>query len=162
MTTSTVLSPPLGHEWIAAHIPHAGSMCLLDEVLAWDDERIRCTATSHRDPGNPLRAQGRLAAVCGIEYAAQAMAVHGAVLGAARSRPRVGFLASVRNVDAHVERLDDVASPLIIDAERVSGDGNNVLYRFTVCSAKRVLLTGRAAVMLDANAGLPDTTTPSE
>lgn len=150
MTSSVVLSPPLPHEWIAAHVPHAGAMCLLDEVVAWDDERIRCTATSHRDPRNPLRANGRLAAVCGIEYAAQTMAVHGAVLGAARARPRVGFLASVRNVEAHVERLDDIAGPLTIDAEHVSGDGNNILYRFTICCEARVLLSGRAAVMLDA------------
>ena len=150
MISSLVPSLPLRREWIAAHIPHAGSMCLLDEVIAWDDERIRCTATSHRDPHNPLRSHGRLAAVCGIEYAAQAMAVHGAVLGAARSRPRVGFLASVRNVEAGVERLDDVDGPLTIDAERVSGDGNHILYRFTICCGERVLLTGRAAVMLDA------------
>lgn len=151
MTSPAALSPPLPRAWIAAHIPHAGSMCLLDEVVAWDDERICCTATSHRDPGNPLRANGRLAAVCGIEYAAQAMAVHGAVL-AARSRPRAGFLASVRSVEAHVERLDDIDGPLFIEAERMSGDGDNVLYRFTLRCAARVLLTGRAAVVLDANA----------
>jgi predicted hotdog family 3-hydroxylacyl-ACP dehydratase len=150
MTSTTALSPPLGREWIAMHIPHAGSMCLLDEVVAWDDERIRCTASSHRDPRNPLRENGRLAAVCGIEYAAQTMAVHGAVLGAVRSRPRVGFLASVRNVEARVERLDDLDGPLTIDAERVGGDGNNILYRFTICCGECLLLTGRAAVMLDA------------
>src|SRR6202012_731614 len=65
---------PLGREQIAASIPHSGAMCLLDEVQAWDDTRIRCVATSHRDPHNPLRARGRLATICGIEYAAQAMA----------------------------------------------------------------------------------------
>ncbi|HTH59494.1 MAG TPA: hotdog family protein [Paraburkholderia sp.] len=150
MTSPALPATPLPREWIAAHIPHAGAMCLLDEVVAWDDERIRCIATSHRDPRNPLRANGRLAAVNGIEYAAQAMAVHGAVLGAARSRPRVGFLASVRNVDARVERLDDVDGPLTIDAERMSGDGNHLLYRFTIGCGERVLLTGRAAVLLDA------------
>ena len=149
MTTPAVLSPPLARAWIAAHIPHAGAMCVLDEILAWDHERIRCTATSHRDADNPLRANGRLAAVCGIEYAAQAMAVHGAVLSATHSRPRAGFLASVRNVDTQVERLDDIDGPLIIDAERMSGDGNNILYRFTICCDERVLLSGRAAVMLD-------------
>ena len=69
MTATVVLTPPLDHAWIAAHIPHAGTMCVLDSVDAWDTERIRCTATSHRDPDNPLRAHGRLASVCGIEYA---------------------------------------------------------------------------------------------
>jgi predicted hotdog family 3-hydroxylacyl-ACP dehydratase len=57
-------------------------MCLLDDVLSWDASRIRCRSASHRTPDNPLRAHGRLGAACGIEYAAQAMAVHGALVGA--------------------------------------------------------------------------------
>ncbi|EHP44730.1 3-hydroxylacyl-(acyl carrier protein) dehydratase-like protein [Cupriavidus basilensis OR16] len=54
---------PLRHAWIAAHIPHQGTMCLLDSVLDWSPEFIRCEATSHSHPDNPLRAHGRLAAV---------------------------------------------------------------------------------------------------
>jgi predicted hotdog family 3-hydroxylacyl-ACP dehydratase len=150
------LRAPLGREWIAAHIPHSGAMCLLDTVEAWDETHVRCTATSHRDAGNPLRSHGRLAAVCGVEYAAQAMAVHGALLGVIDgprgARPRVGYLASVRNVEAHVERLDTLDAALAIEAERVSGGGNTVLYGFTVRCNERVLLTGRAAVLLDASA----------
>jgi predicted hotdog family 3-hydroxylacyl-ACP dehydratase len=146
----------LDRTWIAAHIPHSGAMCLLDAVEAWDDARIRCTATSHRDTGNPLRSNGRLASVCGIEYAAQAMAVHGALLatqaGNVPGRPRVGYLASVRNVDAFVERLDTLDAPLVVEAERQSGGDNTILYGFTVRCGERVLLTGRAAVMLDASA----------
>ncbi|AJX17263.1 putative 3-Oxoacyl-[acyl-carrier-protein] reductase [Burkholderia ubonensis MSMB22] len=138
--------------WIAAHIPHDGAMCLLDSVDFWDDARIRCTATSHRDPRNPLRAHGRLASVCGIEYAAQAMAVHGALVGAPRERPRAGFLASVRGVDAFVERLDTCDAPLTVEAERVGGDDVTVLYGFTLRCGGRVLLSGRVAVMLDAAA----------
>ncbi|WP_179401261.1 hotdog family protein [Burkholderia guangdongensis] len=144
--------PTLDRAWIAARIPHSGAMCVLDAVTDWDDTHIRCIATSHRDPANPLRANGRLAAVCGIEYAAQAMAVHGALVGAAHDRPRAGFLTSVRGVDAHVDRLDTLDAPLVIDAERVSGSDNTVLYSFTLRCGERVLLTGRAAVMLDADA----------
>ena len=29
---------------IAALIPHAGAMCLLDRVVHWDAEKIRCTS----------------------------------------------------------------------------------------------------------------------
>ena len=57
-------------------------MCLLDEVLSWDATRIRCRSNTHRTADNPLRAHGRLGAACGIEYAAQAMAVHGALVAA--------------------------------------------------------------------------------
>ena len=72
---------------IAARIPHHGTMCLLDAVDAWDSESIRCRATSHRDPANPLRDAGSLPATAAIEYAAQAMAVHGALLAPAARPP---------------------------------------------------------------------------
>ena len=138
---------------IASRIPHAGTMCLLDRVVHWDDLTIHCSAVSHRDPANPLRARGRLSSVCGIEYAAQAMAVHGALCAAAReSPPRMGLLTSVRGVALNVTRLDDVAEELAITAERLSGDGRAVLYAFAVSAGERPLLSGRAAVILDADA----------
>ena len=136
------------HAWIAAHIPHQGSMCLLDHVVDFDDARVRCMARSHRSGDNPLRAHGRLAAACGVEYAAQAMAVHGALL-AQGAAPRPGFLASVRNAVLHVGRLDDIADDLIVDAVRVTGDSGTVLYDFTVRAGDRLLLEGRAAIVLD-------------
>jgi predicted hotdog family 3-hydroxylacyl-ACP dehydratase len=155
MSTKDPLGPPLDRAWIAAHIPHSGAMCLLDEVVRWDDETVECIATSHRDPHNPLRRDGRLAAVCGVEYAAQAMAVHGAVLGAQSGRPRAGYLASVRSVEMHVAQLDAFDAPLAVTAVRIGGDADNVLYRFTVRCGEHALLEGRAAVILDARTAPP-------
>jgi len=157
---------PLDHEWIEQHIPHKGRMCLLDEVLSWDAAHIRCRSSSHRAVDNPLRAHGRLGVACGIEYAAQAMAVHGALVAASaplastvstsiRSSigEAVGYLASVRNVALHVARLDDLESDLIAAAERITGDGRTVLYEFSVWGAVRLLLSGRASIVLDAAFG---------
>jgi predicted hotdog family 3-hydroxylacyl-ACP dehydratase len=154
MNTERRLVAPLDRAWIAAHIPHSGAMCLLDEVVRWDDQTIECIATSHRDPHNPLRKDGRLGAVCGIEYAAQAMAVHGAALGAQSDRPRAGFLASVRSVKMSVAQLDTFAAPLGVTAARIGGDADNVLYRFTVRCGAQLLLEGRAAVILDARTAI--------
>ena len=139
----------LNHVWLLAHLPHQGSMCLLDAVTDWDAQRIRCTAKSHREADNPLRAHDHLGAACGIEYAAQAMAAHGALLAAAGSAPRAGYLASVRGVELRVARLDNIAADLDIEAERLSGDDNTILYGFRVSAAGRELLSGRAAVILD-------------
>lgn len=141
---------PLDRDWLLAHIPHQGSMCLLDQIDAWDSEHIRCTASSHRALDNPLRAHGRLGAACGIEYAAQAMAAHGGLLAAADTSPRAGYLAGVRGVELHVARLDNIAADLNVTAERLSGDDNTVLYGFSVSAGERVLLSGRAIVVLDA------------
>jgi predicted hotdog family 3-hydroxylacyl-ACP dehydratase len=138
------------HAWIAAHIPHQGSMCLLDAVERWNAECIVCRAVSHGDPEHPLRAEGRLGAAAGIEYAAQAMAVHGALLAEASASPRSGYLTSVRSVDLRVSRLDLQLAPLTIVAERLSGDSNHILYQFSVESGEVCLLSGRATVMLDA------------
>ena len=128
-------------------------MCLLDHVEAWDKQRIQCRAISHRAPDNPLRAYGRLGAACGIEYAAQTMAVHGALLAAPDgTRTRVGYLVSVRGARLHVARLDDIAADLRVEATCVTRDENHMLYQFRVSAAERVLLEGRAAIVLNAAA----------
>jgi predicted hotdog family 3-hydroxylacyl-ACP dehydratase len=54
---------------IADLIPHSGTMCLLDGVVRWDAKRILCMSRSHHAPDNPMRAAGKLPALCGIEYA---------------------------------------------------------------------------------------------
>ncbi|MDO9202010.1 MAG: hotdog family protein [Hydrogenophaga sp.] len=144
-------APALDHAWIAARIPHQGSMCLLDGVVEWSADHIVCRALSHTDPAHPLRAAGRLGAANGIEYAAQAMAVHGALVAGASAAPRQGYLTSVRSVSLHAERLDHLPGPLSVRAERLSGDVNNVLYRFTLHHGEHCLLDGRAAVVLDAD-----------
>ncbi|WP_332672639.1 hotdog family protein [Aromatoleum sp.] len=146
--------PPqtLTRDAIAARIPHQGRMCLLDRVLEWDEGTIRCRASSHRDADNPLRAPSGLPATSGIEYAAQAMALHGALLASATGAPRVGYLASVRSVTLHVGRLDTVTDDLDIRAERVTGDDHSILYTFAVEAAGKPLVSGRAAVVLKADA----------
>ena len=50
----------------------------------------------------------------------------------------------------HVERLDTFDAPLAVTADRISGDADNILYRFTVRCGAQTLLEGRAAVILDA------------
>ena len=142
----------LDRAWIAARIPHQGDMCLLDAVEEWSEAAIVCRATSHTAASNPLRAEGRLGAACGIEYAAQAMAVHGALLAGEGGPPRQGYLASVRGVSLHVPRLDDRPGALTIRAECLSGEASHVLYQFQVSHDGCCLLEGRASVVLDAAA----------
>lgn len=145
----------LDKTWIARHIPHQGGMCLLEEVLEFDDKHIVCRTLSHCDPANPMRAHGRLGAACGVEYAAQAAAIHGALLAAAdhgnlTMTPRMGFLASIRAVEKLVDRLDDIEAALDVEAECLAGDGNQFLYGFSIRTEGRLLLAGRTAVVLNA------------
>lgn len=137
--------------WIAARIPHRYDMCLLDGVLAWDHQHISCIASSHRALDNPLRHRDRLGALCVIEYAAQAIAVHGALLTQTAERPQSGYLTSARNVELHVAYLDDIDADLEIYAQRISGDDATVLYSFSVRAGAKILADGRAAVVLDVD-----------
>ena len=140
--------------WIAARIPHQGSMCLLDEVLDFDLKSIRCRSGTHRLADNPLRSHGRLGVACGIEYAAQAMALHGSLVPAAGTQgqgaARAGLLASVRDVRPAVLRFDDIESDLICEARQIAGDGSTALYEFELRGDGKTLLSGRASVVLDA------------
>ena len=141
----------LDRAWIEKQIPHHGRMCLLDEVIEWDFQSIRCRGTTHRTGDHPLRSHGRLGVACGIEYAAQTMAVHGALaVSESGVRPEAGFLASVRGVRLHVLRLDDIEADLICHATRVAADGSTALYDFALWSDAHRLLSGRATVVLDA------------
>jgi predicted hotdog family 3-hydroxylacyl-ACP dehydratase len=135
---------------IAQLIPHAGAMCLLDGVLEADARRILCVAGSHRDRANPLARDGRLRAACGVEYAAQAMALHGALSHPRSHKPRAGYLASLRDLRLYAVYLDDAGPELLVEAEHLAGEGAHVIYRFAVRAQARTLLEGRAAVVLDA------------
>ncbi len=133
---------------IATLIPHAGTMLLLDRVLAWDETSIRCASSRHRLADNPLRTRGRLGALCGIEFAAQAMAVHGRLAGAINERPPAGYVASLRDVVCHCEWLDGHAGDLAIEATRLMGEGEVVMYAFSLKSGALTLVSGRATVLL--------------
>jgi len=136
--------------WILSHIPHQGAMCLLDQVLDWDSSRVRCLSRAHRSPANPLRSEGRLSSLCGIEFAAQAMAVHGALCAEELPATRQGgYLVSLRNVTLNCERLDDIEEDLVATASRLGGDAVTVLYDFTLHAESRSLVTGRATIVIN-------------
>lgn len=135
---------------IAELIPHSGAMCLLDAVVHWDAGRIVCMSRSHHAADNPMRSGGRLPALCGVEYAVQTMAVHGGLTGKTHGRPRLGYLASLRDLECAAERLDDLAGDLVVEAELLAGDEVNVSYRFSLRVGELRVLGGRALVVLDA------------
>ena len=133
---------------ICARLPHAGDMCLLERLATWDQDFIVCLASSHRNADNPLRAGGRLHAVTGVEYAAQAMALHGNLLAATDALPARGYLASVRDLKLGVEDLGMLTDDLHITARRLSGDSNGFIYEFEILAASRAVLSGRLVAKL--------------
>jgi predicted hotdog family 3-hydroxylacyl-ACP dehydratase len=149
------MSALIGKDGIAALIPHSGAMCLLDEVRFWDDSTIVCVASSHRAADHPLATGGRLDVVCGIEYAAQAMAVHGGLTSPAEEGPTAGYLASIRQVICHTGRLDLLPGELEVMATRLTADRAGAVYSFVLRCGTATVLEGRAAVVLDARTVSP-------
>jgi predicted hotdog family 3-hydroxylacyl-ACP dehydratase len=124
-------------------------MCLLDGVMEWDDRRVVCVSETHRDPANPLRRNGRLAALHLFEYGAQVAAIHGGLRArAAGEKAAPGYLAALRDAELYVERLDDVASPLHVRAERLFGEAANTVYQCEISAGDVLLGRGRVTIML--------------
>jgi predicted hotdog family 3-hydroxylacyl-ACP dehydratase len=137
------MSTALNRERILELIPHAGSMCLLDEVIAHSDLDIECAALTHRRSDHPLRRDGELSAVHLAEYAAQAMAAHGALCSGGVRR---GMLAALRGIQLHVGRIDTLETELRIHARRRLQQVSGSLYDFDVRGAGRLLAEGRIAI----------------
>ena len=133
-------------------------MRLIDRVVSHDDTRIICQSDSHLAPDHPLAIDGVLSIACGLEYGAQAMAIHGALVGGnmpespgpLESAARHGYLVAAFDLTWSVARLDRCATPLTIDAVREFGSDNQVAYHFELSAAGESIMRGRAAVVLNA------------
>lgn len=136
---------------IAALLPHAGAMVLLDRLLHWDAAMVRCSTGTHLVPGNPLRRDGRLAAICGVEYALQAAALHGALLAGGVAQ-RAGYVARLRDALCHAPYLDEPGfGSLTVEARLERQEARGMLYALRVeDAAGHPLLTARASVALPA------------
>ncbi len=149
------LPATLDRAGIAARVPHQGAMCLLEAMESCSADEIVCRIGNHAAASNPLRLDDRLPAAAALEYASQAMALHGS-LAASGAPPTSGFLASARDVRFRVDRLDDASAPLRVRAQRLAGDGGQAMYRFELRDgADRLLVEGRTTVVLDTPLASP-------
>ncbi len=128
-------------------VPHQGAMCLLERVLRWDEQHIEATSRTHLDVTNPLRSAHGLRSLSLCEYAAQAMALHGALIQETRT-PTPGMLATLRHVRIHCEYVHTLPDELHVIAARVHAIEGLVQYEFRVVHADTVLIDGRSTVAL--------------
>ena len=138
----------IAHTELCQLIPHSGSMCLLEGVLAWDNNSVTCIAYSHRALDNPLRKNGHLSALHAMEYGAQAMAVHGGLIARAAGQPPApGYLAALRNANITVTFLDDIETDLHVVANQLAASGGNLMYNFEITAANQLIASARATVV---------------
>lgn len=138
----------MGRDELCALIPHGKGMCLLDEVVAWDDETINCRTLTHTNPNNPLATKRGLSSLQAVEYGAQAMAVHGGLLARSDGRGlQTAYLAALRQVELYVDWLNHFNKPLSVDAKRLLAGGGSMIYEFWVKADDEFLVRGRATVI---------------
>jgi predicted hotdog family 3-hydroxylacyl-ACP dehydratase len=150
------VSAPLGYAEIAPLLPHAAPMVLLDRVDSWDAQTIRCSAQSHLALDNPLRQDGILSIYTGVEYAAQAQALHARLTAPSGDGAlRKGFVAVASKVEApmsdldkQVVDLDEIAAPLDIELTQLAVNDASSLYRFSLSAAGQLLLQGELLAVL--------------
>lgn len=133
---------------IRSLVPHAGRMCLLERIVDWTADSVRCATATHRDPSNPLATPAGLHAVHLCEYGAQSMAVHGGLCARRGEPPARGMLVSLRDVVLRVDELQSLEGELVVVAERLQASDEAWQYRFIVLHAGREIAGGRATVAL--------------
>jgi predicted hotdog family 3-hydroxylacyl-ACP dehydratase len=139
---------------VAGLLPHTGRMLMIDRVHRWDDAAIVCESARHLDPANPLRRAGGLPAVCGLEFGAQAMAIHGRLVASGSAAPqgaaRFGMIIAANELRWKHDLLDAAGPLLTIRAWRLFGSDNQIVYGFALDGREPDLVCGRASVVLAA------------
>jgi predicted hotdog family 3-hydroxylacyl-ACP dehydratase len=127
-------------------VPHAGAMCLLDAVTEWNAAFICCTSALP-GPDHPLARNRRVPAIVATEYAAQATAVHGALLDGS-SQPRAGMLATLVDVQLAAGAIPSEGDTLSVRAELLSRSTAGCMYSFEVGTSRTPIASGRLMVVL--------------
>ena len=130
---------------IEERLPHSGNMCLLNRVIAANEQSLTAEAISHLDTSNPLIVDGRISAINGVEYAAQAMAIHGSLRS---GKSHAGYIATVRNIELNQEFLPQEQGSLLIQVEQLMSDDNGFSYQFQIHGHEQLILSGKITVFL--------------
>ena len=98
-----------------------------------------------------MLCEGELSIFTGIEYAAQAMAVHNYLnsqQGSDQGAARQGVVAVASKLEASIERLDTIGQVVNIEVNTIDHTGDSSLYDFNLQAASKELISGRLLVML--------------
>ena len=108
----------------AQTLPHSGDMRLIDAILGYDAESVRCRVRVRRD--SPFCEADGVPAWVGVEYMAQAMGVYSGIELLQRGeQPRIGLLIGTRRYDAIVPAFA-IGADLEVSARVVLWDEENL------------------------------------
>ena len=132
----------LDRDAINALVPHSGRMLLLDSLVEWQGDTLHAISRNHTDPEHPLRLDGRLPASAGIEYAAQAMALHSRLQASGGDAPGMPVIAAINALHCAVDRLDNLTGPMDIRVRREHVMAAGAQYTFSLSRGALELAAG--------------------
>jgi len=148
--------PALSRLELSKFLPHGNSMCLLSSVEHWDNSSIICLTSTHRNQDNPLRRNGVLGMLSGLEYAAQAMGVHvGLTRNISEHNASVGYLGAVRDLQVHSQTFQQFPEHLSIKANLLLEQLLSFMYTFSMKAGEVILLEGRASIFIQGPETIP-------
>lgn len=133
----------------ASLVPHAGPMCLFDEVVAHHGETTTVRTTLSADM--PCASRRTVGGLLALELIAQAGAVHAGLRKANGAREAPGFVVSCRRLT-----LEEATWPVgsVVDvAVTVEGDDTGAMVSGTVISEGRTLASARLTVYRSVERG---------
>lgn len=132
----------LNRQQISAMIPHGSSMCMLEQVDHWDAERILCRAHPRAD--NPMRESATLGSALLIEYAAQAAAVHGALLEGKNGQAKAAYLGAIKKIELLGKSCNE-QDDIILEVTCALHTEQGAIYDF-IASQQHPLIRGRLII----------------
>lgn len=127
---------------ISRLIPHGESMCMLDEIMSWDESRIHGRSNNFAVSSNPLFENGELDTVLLIEYGAQAAAVHAALIQSQLGETRPAYIGAVKDIELFISIVDN-STTLEIHACCLLASRNGAIYELEARQSETLLLRGR-------------------
>ena len=122
---------------------------MLNSVEQWDATSIICLSSTHRNHDNPLRHEGRLGILSGLEFAAQAMGVHvGLTRDTSQRHASIGYLGAVRDLRIYSLSFQQFPEDLTIGAKLILAQQMSFIYAFTIKVKEQSLLEGRASIFI--------------
>ena len=128
-------------------VPHRGAMMLLDRLVAIGIEHVACEWSISEE--NAFLQPGRgVPAYVGIEYMAQAVAVHaGARALADGNPPPLGFLLGTRKFESEVAYLEEGVTYRAECQQIIKGEGGLGSFECCIKSGDKTLARAHLSVL---------------
>lgn len=122
-------------------LPHGPALRVISAILALDNRMIECAVAPHAN--NPLQEHSEhIASFACVEYAAQAAAIHGILMGAQYDPLKPAFIGAVKDVQLQSAYYATGQSVRIKAVqEYCANDG--AIYSFSAYVEDKTLTTGR-------------------